>query len=57
MSVHVLYATTPVIHINNNSLISEGVYHQSHLLGVRCGLSEYSFILHHKIIGFWNTKF
>ena len=42
---------------NKNSLISEGVYHQSHFFGVRCGLSEYSFILHHKIIGFWNNKF
>jgi len=39
----------PVIHRNKNSLISEGVYHQSHFLGVRCGLSEHSYILHSKI--------
>jgi len=42
-------APPPVIHINKNSLISEGVYHQSHFLGVRCGLSEHSYILHSKI--------
>ena len=57
----VIISTTATITIkyygNKNSLISEGVYHQSHSLGVRCGLSEHSFILHHKIIGFGDTKF
>jgi len=40
-----------------NSPISEGVYYQSHSLGVRSGLSEHSFILHHKIIGFGDSNF
>ena len=47
--VLIFRSISQILNGNKNSLISEGVYHQSHFLGVRCGLSEHSYILHSKI--------